>query len=169
MQYQKNKSDPKERNQENTDSDFGEMVYMEPTGNEVITPMREGQEQISEINENKMNRDQPQQSHPTIIQTVKNDLKNRVDIAQLVDERPIHSIVVNVPSGYPEEKREKSPKTINIGSSKEEIEYNIKTLNRGKTPKDNNRYQTGTNPQGSDSRNFNSLNDSRGYQINFGY
>ena len=173
MQYQKNKSDKKdikEGNQENTESDFGEMAYMEPTGNQVISPMRVGHEQSLEANENRSNRDQPQKSHPTIIQTVKNDLKNRVDIAQLVDERPIHSIVVNVPSGYPEDKREKSPKTINIGSSKEEIEYNIKTLNQGKTPKESNhyQYQTGTNPLGSDSKNLNSLNDSRGYQINFG-
>ena len=117
MQYQKNKSDKKdikEGNQENTESDFGEMAYMEPTGNQVISPMRVGHEQSLEANENRSNRDQPQKSHPTIIQTVKNDLKNRVDIAQLVDERPIHSIVVNVPSGYPEDKREKSPKTINI-------------------------------------------------------
>ena len=171
MQYQKNKSDQKEK-KENTDSENGEMIYMEPIGNKIISPVSIGQEQSSENNENKTNKDQsqqPQKSHRTIIQTVKNDLKNRVDIAQLVDERPIHSIVVNVPSAFQEEKREKSPKTINIGSTKEEIEYNIKTLNPRKTPIDNNRYRTGTNPQGNDSRNFNSLNDSRGYQqINFG-
>ena len=162
MQFQRNKSeqkDKKDRNQENTESDIGEMFYMEPIGNQVISPMS-GLEQSSETNENKINKDQPQ--HRTIIQTVKNDLKNKVDIAQLVDERPIHSIVVNVPSGYPEERREKSPKTINIGTTKEEIEYNIKTLNPRKSP--NNQYQTATNPQGSDSHNFNSLNDSRGYQ-----
>ena len=169
MQYQKNKSDQKDktqRNKENTDSDFGEMIYMEPNGNQVISPLSLGQEQSSETNENR-NRERPQQNR-TIIQTVKNDLRNRVDLAQLVDERPIHSIVVNAPR-YGEEKREKSPKTINLGSTKEEIEYNIKTLNQRKTPKDKYHYQTGTNPQGSDSRNFNSLNDSRGYQqIHFG-
>ena len=169
MQYQKNKSDQKDKkdkNQENTDSDFGEMIYMEPIGNQIISPVVGTQEQSSETNE-KINKDQPHQPHRTIIQTVKNDLKNRVDIAQLVDERPIHSIVVNVPSGYPEEKREKSPKTINIGSSREEIEYNIKTLNQRRTPRETNQYQTVTNPQGNDSHNFNSLNESRGYPINF--
>ena len=162
MQYQRNKSnqkDKKEQNQENNDFDLGEMIYMEPIGNPEISPLSAAAEQSSDTNE-KMNKDQTQ--HPTIIQTVKNDLRNRVDIAQLVDERPIHSIVVNVPTGYPEEKREISPKTINIGSTKEQIEYNIKTLNPRKSP--NNHYQTGTNPLGSDSRNFNSLNDSRGYQ-----
>ena len=166
MQYQKNKSDQKEkkeRNKENTDSDLGEMIYVEPIGNQVISPESLGQDQMNETNENKSNEDKQVKSHRTILQTVKNDLKNKVDIAQLVDERPIHSIVVNVSSGYPDDKQEKSPKTINIGSSKEEIEYNIKTLNPRKSP-DNNQYQTGTNPLGTDSRNLNSLNDSGGYQ-----
>ena len=87
------------------------MIYMEPIGNQVINPMSLGQEQRSENNE-RSNKDQLQQSHRTIIQTVKNDLRNRVDIAQLVDERLIHSIVVNVPTGFPEERRQKNSKTI---------------------------------------------------------
>ena len=63
----------------------------------------------------------------------------------------------------------KTQKLFNIGSSKEEIESNIKTLNPRKTPNDKIRYRTGTNPQGNDSHNFNSLNDSRGYHpIHFG-
>jgi hypothetical protein len=114
MQYQKNKSDQKdkkERNQENTESDFGEMIYMEPIGNQVISPESIGQEQSSENNENKTNKEQQQlQPIRTIIQTVKNDLKNKVDINQLVNERPIHSIAVNLSSGNREERREKKPK-----------------------------------------------------------
>ena len=71
MQFQRNKleqKDKKDRNQENTESDIGEMFYMEPIGNQVISPMS-GLEQSSETNENKINKDQPQ--HRTIIQTVK--------------------------------------------------------------------------------------------------
>ena len=51
MQYQKNKSDQKEkkeRNKENTDSDLGEMVYVEPIGNQVISPESLGQDQMNE-------------------------------------------------------------------------------------------------------------------------
>jgi hypothetical protein len=161
MQYQRNKSD-RNQNKENTESEIGEMLYIDPTNNQIISPDRVGEEQSSENNEIRPN--QPQQLQPirTIIQTVKNDLQNKVDINKLVKERPIHSIAVNLTSGTQSEKREKSPKTINIGSTKEEIEYNIKTLNPRKSPKMNNQDQIGTNQQGSGS-----LNDSRGYQINY--
>ena len=161
MQYQRNKSD-RNQNKENTDSELEEMIYIDPTNNQVISPDRIREEQSSENNEIRPTKPHQVQPIRTIIQTVRNDLQNKFDINKLVKERPIHSIAVNLTSGTQSEKREKSPKTINIGSTKEEIEYNLKTINPRKSPKMNNQDQTGTNQQESGS-----LNDSRGYQINY--
>ena len=46
-------------------------------------------------------------------------------------ENPIESLEVNIPKL---ESKSKSPKTINIGDTKEDIEYNIRTLNNRRSP-----------------------------------
>ena len=140
MQYQKSKQDQKDQRHRKArspeymiDSDLGEMNYAEPYGNQFVSPMIMKGEQSIDTNE-QMQRGEPQQQpslQGTIFQ-IKNELRNRMDMAQLIKENPIESLEVNIPTM---EHKSKSPKTINIGATKEEIEYNIKTLNARKSPK----------------------------------
>ena len=150
MQYQKNKNDSRENsgfNKDNTNSNQGEMAYIEPIGNQIISPISIGNDRSIEITEKIRNQslpNQPPYNNRNIIQTVKTDLKNKVDIGNLVDEKPIHSIVVNMPYGGDiDDEREKTPTTINLGTTKEEIEYNLRTLNQRRSPinQTNNKYQ----------------------------
>ena len=137
MQYQRNKNDHKEQKHRKArspeyiiDSDLGEMNYAEPYGNQFVSPMIIKGEQSIDTNEHVSGAAQPS-LQGTIVQ-IKNELKNRMDMAQLIKENPIESLEVNIPTIEP---KSKSPKTINIGATKEEIEYNIKTLNARKSPK----------------------------------
>jgi hypothetical protein len=137
MQYQRNKHDHKDQKHRKArspeyiiDSDLGEMNYAEPYGNQFVSPMIIKGEQSIDTNEHVSGQAQPS-LQGTIVQ-IKNELKNRMDMAQLIKENPIESLEVNIPTIEP---KSKSPKTINIGATKEEIEYNIKTLNARKSPK----------------------------------
>jgi hypothetical protein len=137
MQFQKDKYKDKGRPrkvyiQNNTpDSEYGEMLYTDPNGNQVLSPMVDSQEQIMDSNEQSAD---PQKSK-SIFQTVRNDLKNNSDMVQLVSDQPIPSLVVNIPSRNEEEGYERSPKEINVGSSRDDYDYNIRTLNARKSPK----------------------------------
>ena len=137
MQFQKDKYKNKGRPkkvyiQDNTpDSECGEMLYTDPNGNQVFSPMIDSQEQIMDSNEQSGD---PQKSK-SIFQTIRNDLKNNSDMVQLVSDQPIPSLVVNIPSRNGEEGYERSPKTINVGSSRDDYDYNIRTLNARKSPK----------------------------------
>ena len=137
MQYQKSKQDKKDQRHRKArspeyiiDSDLGEMNYAEPYGNQFVSPMIMKGEQSVDANEHISPPQQPS-LQGTIFQ-IRNELKNRMDMAQLMKENPIESLEVNIPKI---ESKSKSPKTINIGATKEEIEYNIKTLNARKSPK----------------------------------
>ena len=134
MQYQRNKFEEKKkkhrksRSPDNIDSDQGEMNYADPNGNQYIQSNAQVEQNI-DINE--------QQPIPvrsslqgTIVQ-IKNELKNRMELAQIMKENPIESLEVNIPKL---ESKSKSPKTINIGDTKEDIEYNIRTLNNRRSP-----------------------------------
>ena len=132
MQYHHSrveKSDSKPKNMENTsESGYGEMIYMEPSNNQMMSPVTEGRQTLRQSPSDAVSR--------SIVSTVKMNLRERADTAQLVGEKPIQSLVVAIPSrGIGEEKLERSPKTINIGDSKEQTEYNIRTLNARKSPK----------------------------------
>ena len=137
MQYQRSKPDQKDQKHRKArspeyiiDSDLGEMNYAEPYGNQFVSPMIIKGEQSIDTNEHGSGTAQPS-LQGTIVQ-IKNELKNRMDMAQLIKENPIESLEVNIPTIEP---KSKSPKTINIGATREEIEYNIKTLNARKSPK----------------------------------
>ena len=147
MQYQKNKLDISEpsSNQINySNSNLGEMAYMNPIGNQI-------------------------RSSRSIVQTVENDLRDRLDIDQLKEEEsPIKTIIVNMPRGNNNNdtnnySQMRSPR--NTRNSKEKNVYNIKTVNPIQKINNNNNYQTSTNPQLIDSRNMNinSSNDSGQY------
>ena len=134
MQFQKNKFGEKKkkhrkgRSPDNLDSDLGEMNYAEPTGNQYITSNTQ-EEQNNDENEQQTAPVQPS-LQGTIVQ-IKNELKNRMELAQIMKENPIESLEVNIPKL---ESKSRSPKTINIGETKEDIEYNIRTLNNRKSP-----------------------------------
>ena len=109
-------------------SGYGEMIYMEPSNNQMMSPVTEGRQTLRQSPGENVSR--------SIVSTVKMNLRERPDTAQLVGEKPIQSLVVAIPSrGIGEERLERSPKTINIGDSKEQTEYNIRTLNARKSPK----------------------------------
>ena len=141
MQFQKDKYKNKGRPkkvyiQDNTpDSENGEMVYTDPSGNQIMSPIVDSQEQMMDYND----QTDPQKGK-SIFQTVRNDLKNNSDMVQLVSDQPIPSLVVNIPSRNGEEDFERSPQTINVDrSSRDDNDYNIHTLNARKSPK--NMYQ----------------------------
>ena len=119
----------KGKNLENTtESGYGEMIYMEPSNNQMMSPVTEGRQTLRQSPGDVVSR--------SIVSTVKMNLRERPDTAQLVGEKPIQSLVVAIPSrGIGEERLERSPKTINIGDTKEQTEYNIRTLNARKSPK----------------------------------
>ena len=144
MQYHHSrmeKGDSRPKNLENTtESGYGEMIYMEPSGNQMMSPVTEGRQTLRQSPGEVVSR--------SIVSTVKMNLRERADTAQLIGEKPIQSLVVAIPSrGIGEERLERSPKTINVGDTKEQTEYNIRTLNARKSPKGG-LYQTYHNEGG---------------------
>ena len=172
MQYQKNiKLDSSERSnlykeKESSNSNTGEMAYIDPIGNQqIISPINiaSGERSIDITGKTK---------HRPIIQSVKNDIKNKTNLHNLVEENQISSIIINMPTDdnidYIKE-RSSRDFNINLRKSKGENIYNIKTMNQRISPKNkiNNIYQTSTNPQFFDSHNFNnSSNDSASGRYN---
>ena len=143
MQFQKDKYKNKGRPrkvyiQDNTpDSEYGDVIYTDQNGNQVLSPMQDSQEQIMDSNEPSGD----QQKTKSVFQTVRNDLKNNSDMVQLVSDQPIPSLVVNIPSRNGEDAYERSPNMINVGSSRDDYDYNIRTLKARKSPKNrNNQY-----------------------------
>ena len=174
MQFQKNKLDISERSnkiRDNSNSNSGEMPYMEPIGSQMISPISNEAERSLDLVGRAQNRERISpnpltENNPNIFNRVKNDIKAKVDIDQLDEEKPIRSIMVNIPYEGINIRRNRSPQIINIRNSsgrKSENIYNIKTLGQNRKIKNNN-YQTSTNPQMIDSHNFNSSNDSGQYQ-----
>ena len=106
-----------------TDSN-SEMYYMDPNVlNTIMSPITQGRQST---NRNPSPLDGLGKS---IISTVKMDLRERTDTAQIIGEQPIKSLKVSIPRGSSEERMECSPKTINVGDSREQAEYNIRTAN----------------------------------------
>ena len=142
MQFQKDKYKKKDRPrkvyiQDNTpDSEYGENLYTDPNGNQILSPMVDSQEQMMDSNEQSGD---PQKTK-SIFQTIRNDLKNNSDMVQLVSDQPIPSLVVNIPSRNGEDAYERSPQPINVGSSRDDYDYNERPINARKSPKDMN-YQ----------------------------
>ena len=130
MNYVKN--DNKTKTHENTtESGYGEMIYMEPGPNAVMSPViTEGRQTLG-----------PRGASPSNqISTVRVDLKDQSPQTQ---GDQIKSLVVAIPSrGINEESMDRSPKVINFGDTSGE--YNIRTTNVRRSPKGG-IYQTFTN------------------------
>ena len=77
----------------------------------------------------------PQTMHKSrsIIRSIRDNIDEKYTPSQLVGDKPLSSALRNFSSRF--EEREPSPKTINIGDTKESIEYNIRTLNARKSPR----------------------------------
>ena len=139
-------NDTKGKNIENTtESGFGEMIYMEPNGNQMISsPVTEGRQTVG--GGATSTRSPSGGVGRSIVATVHNELSERNDTAQLVNQRPIRSIAIPFGSrGNSDDRVERSPKTINIGDSEAQTRYNITTLNARRSPKGVGQYQTYTN------------------------
>ena len=125
-----------------TGESYAEMFYLDPNDvnfhrNQVMSPSTEGRQ--SRV------RSPLGQS---VISSVRNDLKERSDTANVMGKYPIPTFSVNL-GGKNVDRLSRSPKTINIGETEKDVEYNIRTLNAGRSPKNNNMnkdmYQTYTN------------------------
>ena len=134
MQYQKTKHERKETgnktgpsHQNSSDSGVKELLYSDPTGQQVMSPLS--------VKEQSSDNEAPHQSilQKTVSQ-IKNELGGRLDMARYITEKPISSVVISVPPYERKGVTKKSPKTINIGASKEENEYNIKTIKAKRSP-----------------------------------
>ena len=124
-----------------TQESYGEMYYMEPQGmNTMMSPVTQGRQTLTNRNGSPL-----EPYSKSKVSTVKMDLRERADTAQLTNEQPIKSVVVALPSrGSSEDRMERSPKTINVGDSREQAEYNIRTANLRRSPRGG-VYQTYTN------------------------
>ena len=134
MQFQKDKYKKRDKPkkvyiQDNSpDSDNGEFINTDPNVN--LSPMYDSQEQMGDSIEPSGD---PQKTK-LAFQPNRNDIKNNSDMAQLVSEQPIPSLVVNIPNRNAEDTFERSPKTINVGSSRDDYDYNVRSLNARKSP-----------------------------------
>ena len=114
------------------DSSFGEMAYMDPGGE---NPYGKGQK--------KSNQNQNYNIRSPMKYSVNKENSNlntneRMDMtSQLNYSNYNYNQIPGVSSNYDNrrEKLSRSPKTINIGETAQEAEYNIKTLNRGRSPR----------------------------------
>ena len=150
MHCQKNiKLDQNERTnlyKENSNSNTGEMAYMDPIGKQQIISQINiaGGERSIDLNE--------KIKHRPIIQSVKNDIKRKTNLRNLIEENPMPSIVINMPNND----------SIEFTKEKGVNNYKFKTMNQKISPKNNIKdiYQTSTNPQFYDSHNFNNSSNS---------
>ena len=138
MQFQKdtNRNRIRQRRiyyQENTpESETGEMIYTDPNGNQLFSPFHDSPEHIIDINDIEQNNNI--QKTKSVLQTVRNDLKGNPEIMNMVSDQPFPSLVMNINRQPPNPRYERTPQTINIGSSRDDYDYNIRTLNSRKSP-----------------------------------
>ena len=138
MQFQKDTTNKRIRQrkiyyQDNPpESETGEMIYTDPNGNQVFSPLQDSPEQMLDYNDTEPSRAQKTKS---VFQTVRNDLKNNPEMVNMISDQPFPSLVMNInnqPS--PDPRFERSPLTMNLGSSREDNDYNIRTTKVRKSP-----------------------------------
>ena len=146
MQFQKDKYKKKEKprkiyiqNNNIPDSENGDLLYSDPTGNQILSPMYDSQDQGIYYNEPSGPSIDPQKTK-SVFQPVRNDLRNNSDMVNSISEQPNPSLLVNIPSRSGEEAYEKSPKNINVRNSRDDYDNSLRTIKVKKSPK-NNMYQ----------------------------
>ena len=118
---------------------YGELLYLDP--NEVNFRRTAAMSPRATTRVNEMR--SPTMIGQSVVSAVRNDLNDRADTAQVMGKRPIPTLTMNIERNR--ERLERSPKTINIGETKEEIEYNIRTLNQRRSPRVSSNYNNGSN------------------------
>ena len=147
MQFQKDTTNKRIRQrriyyQDNLpESENGEIIYTDPNGNQVFSPLQDSPEQNLDYNDTDPGRGQKAKS---IFQTVRNDLRNNPDMVNIMSDQPFPSLVMNINNQTsPNPRFERSPLTMNMGSYKEDNDSNIRTTNIRKSPNNlvyNNNY-----------------------------
>ena len=132
------------------ESGYGEMLYLDPNDvnfrrNQAMSPVTEGRQ--SQIQARSPNNRFGQ----SVLAAVRSELNERNDTAQVMGRSPLPTLNVTLENKR-RERLERSPKTINIGDTEKDIEYNIRTLNPRRSPKNinmamnnNTMYNTNTN------------------------
>ena len=130
------------------ESGYGEMLYLDPNDvnfrrNQAMSPVTEGRQSTLQ------GRSPTNRFGQSVLAAVRSDLNERNDTAQVMGSRPLPNLNVTVENKR-RERLERSPKTINIGDTEKDLEYNIRTLNPRRSPKNlnqinNTMYQTSTN------------------------
>ena len=115
------------------DSSFGEMAYMDPgQGGEIShsrAQKKSGQNQNYNIRSPLKNSGNKENANLNTNERI--DMSSQINYSQYnYNQIPQLSIYDNR-----REKLSRSPKTINIGETAKEAEYNIKTVNKGRSPK----------------------------------
>ena len=85
------------------DDEYGEMLYADPNGNQMLSPMIESQEQIMDQSDPQ----KPRAGYPPI----RNDPRYNQDMAQLGADQPIPSLIEDIP---PKNGKKSSPKLIYV-------------------------------------------------------
>ena len=151
MQFQKdtNKNRIKQRRiyyQDNTpESETGEMIYTDPNGNQVFSPFHDSPEQIIDYNDIEPSGNVKKTK--SVFQTVRNELKGNPDMINVMSDQPFPSLVMNINRPAFNPQYERTPQTLNIGSSRDDNEYNMPTYNSRKSP---NNYYYNNNRESND-------------------
>jgi len=138
MQFQKDTNNNRIRQrriyyQDNTpESENGEMIYTDPNGNQVFSPFQDSPDQNYDYNEGEPNSN-PKKTK-SVFQTVRNDLKGNPEMVNLMSDQPFPSLVMNLNQSNPNPQYQRSPQNLNMGSSRDDNDYNIPTLNSRKSP-----------------------------------
>ena len=141
MQFQKDTNNNRIRQRRiyyqdnNPESDNGEMIYTDPNGNQVFSPFQDSPEEIQDFNDAEPNTNP--KKNKSVFHHVRNDLKSNPEMVNMISDQPFPSLVMNInrPSRYP--KYERTPQALNVGSSPDDNDYNIRTLNSRKSPNSN--------------------------------
>ena len=92
MNYHRSKNEKPEQHgkaQENTtESGYGEMIYMEPGINHMMSPITAGRQTQTNRSPDQMSR--------SIVSAVRKDIKDRPDIYQISNDSSIPSIVIGL-------------------------------------------------------------------------
>ena len=138
MQFQKdtNKNRNRQRRiyyQDNTpESEMGEMLYTDPNRNQAFSLYQDSPEQIIDIND--LERNNNVQKTKSVLQQVRNELRGNPEIMNMISEQPFPSLVMNINRQPQNPRYERTPQTLNIGSSRDDYDYNIRTINSRKSP-----------------------------------
>ena len=121
---------PMKKEQRTTDSGAGEMMYVDPK--EVNFLQNDEQSQIS----NNYIMRSPGETNDGRLQSYRNEYeRSQIETSQHMGYANLNRIPqFNIDIEKRREKLSRSPKTINIGESAQEAEYNIRTL-RGRSPR----------------------------------